>query len=224
MKRKTSSGKKDKEQSPGLASQRRYRRNNAEGWACALGLILGKRLPEEHHWTDRNKICGVLSQLGAPSLSIMLLPTGSCCELNLARPATEEGCVELTYDGDRIAIVRPTRLEFHHVDSPLMSYFRLELAPLEPAFLGKRPADSPYSLREELVEVAPGKYERSGAWESERREDHWREVVRYLGTGTFTVFAKTSPLPKRLGGPEKLAALSRLDSPHFLDLVKETAS
>jgi hypothetical protein len=214
------------------ALQRKFRKNNVEGWTAALGAIFGRKIPENHSWTDHAKICWVLSQLGAPNLSRVLLPTGGKTDLTLAQPAGETGCIELilgqeglTREGrlvakDCVAIVSPSRLEFRAADRLVMAYFRLELEPLRLSRPNSRSEGGLYDCREEVIEVAPGRYKPVTAWESASQEAGWRRVERYLGKGAFTVFAWTSPFfthVERLGDP-KIAALS--DSSDFARVVR----
>jgi hypothetical protein len=200
--------------------------DNAKGWEAALGSIFGARIPQEHEWTDRSKICWIISQLGAPNLSYMLIPTGASVEFTSACPAGEDGCIELDHgkdgiDQDCISILRPTRLEFRLFDPHLMAYFRLELASLKPAFPSALPRDDVYGCREQVVEVAPGQYKKDTSWQSSDRVSSWRRVDRYIGKGTFTVFAKTSPFFDHVGRPDERTLVASLDSSRFAQQVRK---
>ena len=173
----------------GARVRRQFEEKNIQMWKAALGSVFGSKLPATRKWTGVDEICAVLSQLGAPSLNCTYLPEGGWLELTKARRSHEAGCIELLFDHDGVFIVRPRSLAFQaYPPHWSMSYFRLELDALEPTNIYPGSADP----REELIEVAPGKYESLDRWNHDVREPGWRPVTRHL-RGTLVMFAKASP-------------------------------
>ena len=172
-----------------------HERNRLE-WQELLSRIFPVSVPLQATWTSLNEIALVLTIVGERSnVNHMFFPEGGGMDLRSASVSEHEsGCIEMDTGG--IDLVRPLKLTFELIEEAIeMSYFRLELSPLE--------ASDVYDFdearrREEVLRLGDsGRYVSRSYWDigefdCEPLPEGSRPVSRFFN-GSFVITGKASP-------------------------------
>jgi serine/threonine-protein kinase len=139
-------------------------------------------------WQDLDVIVEILNALSAAeNMNHMHFPTGGGLDLESAKRSCEAGCLELDIQG--LNIVKPSRLllERFSGDDGAWTYFRLELAPLDPSGICTENTGP-----DEVLALLPeGNYAHRELLEDPARPSNARRVSRWL-RGAFILMAKGS--------------------------------
>lgn len=180
-----------------------FHERNQEQWFEIQSKLFPTAFPTRVIWENIDDIVNVLKVVSSyNNLNHMFFPDGGGLDLEDARLASEEGCIEL--DFQLIDIVKPKRLIFESFGyDPEWNYFRLELDELEPSIVHEVEDDEePYEKKydEEFVaELYPGQYDKPDMVEyrSEYEEMGYdipktARTVSRIFRGTYVIFNKRS--------------------------------
>jgi len=173
-----------------------FREASLESWRAVVESFGSTRL-----WQDPVRISEVLTHIATTALANHVhFPDGGGLDLSRATCNTERGCIRLDFQhGSSRVVCRPAVLRLETFDGdPLgeWSYFRLDLAELEPTGLESAFQD----IKEQLTELGPGKYGPHSLYFREDDDEdgeqvpsrsHWQPVTRYL-SGAFLIVPKAS--------------------------------
>jgi serine/threonine protein kinase len=172
-----------------------HTRNLAE-WTELTQKLFPLGAPERSSWTNIDSICAALSEISKiKALNHMFYPTGGGNTITGVSRAAEEGMIAL-HIGDKIAeILKPAKLTYESFGGDTSwSYFRLEVAPVEPSEIENSIGMD--GISEALTEVKPGMYAPYKCWdygEFNRKPlpDSARPITRFL-KGSFVFFSTRS--------------------------------
>lgn len=206
-------------------SRYRFREESLQSWRGVVQSFGAAR-----SWRDPVYIAEVLNSVATTALTNHVhFPDGGGLDLSGASSNTEPGCVRLAFQhGSSHVVCRPDvlRLETFH-DDPLAewSYFRLDLAELEPIGPERTFPDA----KEHLTELGASRYGSSSDYFRDDDEDdeqlpspsHLRRARRYL-TGAFLLVPKASSynaIPTMYDGRH-----SRADAVEFRHDIAQTVA
>ncbi|NWA24598.1 protein kinase [Pseudomonas gingeri] len=179
-----------------LAIIENFHTRNLTEWTELTQKLFPLGAPARTTWTEIDIICAVLSEIAkVPALNHMFYPTGGGNTITGVRRTTEERMIELLIGDGTAEILRPKKLtyeSFGHDTS--WTYFRLEVDTLKPT--GIKEALSEDGIREDLMELGPGKYISYSTLEKMEYHDEPlpespRSIGRYL-KGSFVFFSTRS--------------------------------
>ncbi len=180
-----------------------FHERNQEQWFEIQSKLFPTAFPSRVIWENIEDIINVLKIVCSyGNLNHMFFPDGGGLDLEDARLAKEQGCIEL--DFQLIDIVKPKRLLFESFGyDPEWNYFRLELDELEPSGvheveIGEEPYEKKYN-EEFVTELYPGQYDKPDMVEyrSEYEEMGYdipktARTVSRIFRGNFVIFNKRS--------------------------------
>jgi serine/threonine protein kinase len=172
--------------------------SNPQQWEETLRQLFPYGLPTHTEWKDSNDIVRILNLIGpTPNLNHLFYPDGGGNDLSEAKMSRHEaGCIEFKASG--WSLIKPSKLSFEGVENDAeWSYFRLELAELEPCGVYEARDDTDYVRPcEEVTEIDNETYAERSCWDEDRYDDdelpeNARTVVRWF-SGSIVIFQKTS--------------------------------
>jgi|GEM_PF-726704 len=166
---------------------RDFKKRSKSQWRDIQTKLFPTAMPRTVVWENISDIIHVLNMIGEHGqVNHTFFPGGGGLDLEGAQLSCEEGCVELTFNGQTF-IVRPSKLTFEcfegHSD---WNYFRLDTGGLE--LIGEHDNER---IKEALTEIEPCIYTDYECWEyddfnGERLPGSARQVVR-IAQGSFLI-------------------------------------
>lgn len=172
-----------------------HTRNLAE-WTELTHKLFPMGAPERSSWKNIDSICAVLSEISkVKALNHMFYPTGGGNTITGVSRAAEKGMIALHIGEKMVEILKPAKLTYESFGSDTSwSYFRLEVAPVEPTKI--KNSIGMDGISETLTEITPGVYAPYKCWDygelnGKPLPESARPISRFL-KGSFVFFSTRS--------------------------------